>query len=114
MTIQRASARTGHEPRRVGDLRRLAIPLIGAAVLGTAIPSLAAEPGASSPTGAAPTPKAMAAAFTGEFVNGIPVYRLPSISISANRKAELAKIEREDHSARAKQAKARAAGRPPA
>jgi hypothetical protein len=38
--------------------------------------------------------------FTGEFADGAPVYRLPSITVSANRKAELAKIAREEQNAR--------------
>jgi anti-sigma-K factor RskA len=34
--------------------------------------------------------------FTGEFDNGVPVYRLPPITMTASRSAELAKIARED------------------
>ena len=37
----------------------------------------------------------MIGVFTGEFANGAPVYRLPSIEVSANRNIELAKMERE-------------------
>ncbi|MEO8741183.1 MAG: hypothetical protein ABI537_15970 [Casimicrobiaceae bacterium] len=38
----------------------------------------------------------MIGTFTGEYANGVPVYRLPPISITADRKTELAKMERED------------------
>lgn len=34
---------------------------------------------------------APAAVFTGEYVNGLPVYRLPPIDVVASRKAELAR-----------------------
>jgi hypothetical protein len=40
--------------------------------------------------------------FTGRYVDGAPVYRLPSVSVSVNRKAELAKIEREEKDASAR------------
>ena len=44
--------------------------------------------------------------FTGDYMNGVPVYRLPSVTVSVNRKAELARIDREDQLARAAQDKA--------
>ena len=42
----------------------------------------------------------MVGVFTGRFANGVPIYRLPAITVVASRKAELAKIEREDRSTR--------------
>lgn len=48
--------------------------------------------------------------YTGEFTSGGPVYRLPAIFVVADRKTELARIEREE---RREQAKAKA-GRPAA
>jgi hypothetical protein len=39
--------------------------------------------------------------FTGRFVNGMPIYRLPSITVVANRNAELAKIKEQSARARA-------------
>jgi hypothetical protein len=36
------------------------------------------------------------AVATGEFVNGVPVYRLPSVNVTASRKAELAKMAQEE------------------
>jgi hypothetical protein len=52
--------------------------------------------------------------FTGAFVNGMPVYRLPPVSVVAHRKVEEARMAREEREARVKQARAKAAGRPPA
>jgi hypothetical protein len=34
-------------------------------------------------------------------MNGVPVYRMPAISVSASRKVEMARIEQEDQRARA-------------
>jgi hypothetical protein len=52
--------------------------------------------------------------FTGRFANGMPVYRFPPVIVVANRKAELAKIEREEQLARARALRAKAPVRPPA
>jgi hypothetical protein len=41
--------------------------------------------------------------FTGEYVDGVPVYRLPGVNVSVSRKAELARMEREERLARAEQ-----------
>ena len=38
---------------------------------------------------------------TGELVNGIPVYRLPTVTVSVNRSVEIARIEQEDAATRA-------------
>ena len=37
-----------------------------------------------------------AATFTGEFVNGAPVYRLPAITVVGRRQADVAKTQRND------------------
>jgi hypothetical protein len=42
----------------------------------------------------------MAGVFTGRYANGMPIYRLPPVTVVAGRKAELAKIEREEALAR--------------
>ena len=39
--------------------------------------------------------------FTGRFANGMPIYQLPSITVVANRNAELAKIKEQSARARA-------------
>jgi hypothetical protein len=56
----------------------------------------------------------MAALFTGRFVDGVPVYQLPALAVVASRKAELAKIDRDESTKRIRQARARAATKPPA
>lgn len=38
----------------------------------------------------------MVATPTGEFQNGLPVYRLPTIAVTASRSEELAKMAREE------------------
>src|SRR6476619_5199843 len=43
---------------------------------------------------APPTPAA--GEFTGEYVDGVPVYRLPTIAVSTTRSEAIARIERED------------------
>ena len=50
--------------------------------------------------------------YTGVIVAGGPVYRLPSVEVVANRKTELARIERDEKRELAREAQAR--GRRPA
>jgi len=52
----------------------------------------------------APTTPAgsMVGQFTGEIVDGRPLYRLPSITVRASRKAELAKMAAEERQAAAR------------
>jgi hypothetical protein len=52
--------------------------------------------------------------FTGTFANGMPLYRLPPISVIGHRKVELAKLKREEQMARSKQVRARAVAKGPA
>lgn len=54
----------------------------------------AGEPPLPKPTTDAAS--AVTGSFTGEYANGVPVYRLPSVSVTASRKEELAKIAEED------------------
>ena len=42
----------------------------------------------------------MVGVATGEFANGLPVYRLPSVSVTESRSEALARIAREDALAR--------------
>jgi hypothetical protein len=46
--------------------------------------------------------------YTGEITSGGPVYRLPALSVVADRKTELARIEREEQRQRERQARAKA------
>jgi hypothetical protein len=52
--------------------------------------------------------------FTGTFANGMPLYRLPSISVIGHRKVELAKLKREEQTARNKQVRAKGVAKGPA
>ena len=112
MRTQRTFVHIGRN-RRV-DPASLWMALLAVFVIAGTAPAAAGDASRPTPIARAPTQDRMVGVFSGQFVNGIPLYRLPSISVSANRKGELAKIEREEHLTRAQQAKARAAARPPA
>ena len=114
MTTQRTLVRMSRNRRVVAGPARFSLALLAAVFIAGAAPAAAAEALAHAPSSSAAIQGQTVGVFTGEFVNGIPIYRLPSISVSANRTAELAKMEREEQLTRAKQAKARAAARPPA
>jgi hypothetical protein len=90
------------------------IGAIGAALTVSAL--IATEPAATAAEGtdSATAQAKMIAVFTGQFAQGMPVYRLPPVLVVANRKAELARIEREEQVRRIGQARARAATKPPA
>lgn len=83
--------------------RRFAIRALQALALGLAVVLLLAAIPVSTDKYAAPQLGKLAPAttpmigtFTGEYENGVPVYRLPPISITADRKTEMAKMARED------------------
>lgn len=61
----------------------------------------AGEPGAGNPVNTIVSQQPAAAAFTGAYVNGMPVYRLPTIRVSANRATATATIEQETGRAQA-------------
>jgi uncharacterized protein YjiS (DUF1127 family) len=100
-----AAPRTAH---------RLSASLLAVGLIATATPMRAAEPTCPPPTSTAYAQAQMAGVFTGEFVNGAPVYRLPQVIVVADRKVELAKMEREEQSIRAKQARTKTAAKHPA
>lgn len=87
--------------------------LLAAGLIATAMPSWAAEAICPPPASTTYAQTQKVGVFTGRFVDGEPVYRLPAMAIVANRKEELAKMEREEQSTRGKQARAKTA-RPPA
>ena len=70
-----------------------AVSLAAAVVTWIAAPVAACEKAA--PTLVAKAPARPSGAFTGEFVNGAPVYRLPSITVVGRREAEVAKTQRD-------------------
>ena len=91
----------------------LSMSLLAAVLIATAVRTSAGEAAAPQRTSPVSTQQRVIGVFSGEFVNGVPVYRLPPVVVVAGRKAELARMEREEL-ARAKQAPAKAAARPPA
>ncbi len=46
--------------------------------------------------------------FTGQYIDGRPVYRFPTIVVTASRRAELARIEEAGKNSQTKQARAKA------
>ena len=64
----------------------LSIALVAAALIGATWYS-GQEPQSAAPIVGVPT---------GEFVNGVAVHRLPSITVTASRSEELARIAREE------------------
>jgi hypothetical protein len=58
-------------------------------------------------SGHAPAHEQQAGVFSGEFVNGLPVYRFPTVTVTADRKAELAKNEGEAAVARTRAMRAK-------
>lgn len=53
-------------------------------------------PAQASPATAARSQQQPAGTFTGAYVDGAPVYRLPAITVRASRQVEMAGIERGD------------------
>jgi hypothetical protein len=88
--------------------------LLAVGLIATAMPNWAAEAICPPPASTTNAQTQKVGAFTGRFVDGAPVYRLPAMVVVANRQAELARMEHEEQSTRAKQARAKPAARPPA
>ena len=80
--------------------RRILAALVIVLVAATLIGARAWTPATQAPVAAlaakfdAPVP--LVGTFTGEFDNGAPVYRLPSIVVTASRNAEPAKMAQEE------------------
>lgn len=96
-----------------GSAVRLSISLLVAALATVSTPGSAGEAIGPQPSASSTAQAQWVGVFTGKQVNGVPVYRLPPVTVIANRKLELAKIEREVHLARAKPARSKAAARSP-
>ena len=74
-----------------------AVALVALAGLADPGPSVeASAPAATAP----PRGQEPAGAFTGTYVNGSPVYRLPAVTVQASREIEMARIGQEDKPAR--------------
>jgi hypothetical protein len=77
-------------------LAALIIVLIAAALIGATVWTPAKNAPATAPVAKTETVAPMAGTFTGEYENGVPVYRLPSITITASRSVELARMAQEE------------------
>lgn len=69
----------------------IAAALVAAATLSPARSALMPANAARSAT-----PAATVGAATGDYENGLPVYRLPAVTVTASRSAELAKMAQEE------------------
>jgi hypothetical protein len=74
-------------PRWIDDPFRMSMVLVAIAAIGMSEPAPAAEAAASQRTVNAYAQGQMVGVFTGEFVNGAPVYRFPTVVVAAPRSA---------------------------
>lgn len=104
--------RPDSDTRRVGAILGTAYLAIAAWIVAASI-TLGAEFTRSRPADQASPNAAIAGAFTGAWVNGAPVYRLPSISVTGHRDAEFAARQpRDEDRLRARQIRTSAPVRP--
>ena len=108
--ISHAAARRDADHRRLISVQ-LSTPFLVVALIATVALGAAGVAIGSPPT--SKTQAQMVGVFTGEYVNGAPVYRLPPVTVVASRKVERAKLEREKQLTRTEQARAKAAARRP-
>jgi hypothetical protein len=111
--ISHAAARRDADHRRLISVQ-LSTPLVVVALIATVALGAAAEATDLQPLSKASATAQVVGVFTGQYVNGTPVYRLPPVIVVANREVARARLEREKQLTRAEQARAKAAARPPA
>jgi hypothetical protein len=68
-------------------VRRIVIALVVSAIAGTATVGAVRHASLSAPA---------IGVATGEHVNGVPVYRLPTVNVTVSRSAALAEMAKED------------------
>ena len=73
----------------------VSIVLVAAVLIGSTTWNSAKVP-AAPPVAKTAVPTPMVAVPTGEYENGVPVYRLPSVSVAVSRSAEIARMAREE------------------
>jgi len=103
---------TFHCTDRLGTRNLLALAVAAGALIGGIVPASACEKTSPLVVANASFPTPTAAVFTGEFVNGVPVYRLPAISVVGQRSAEVAKTQRDGMPARNGRSPAKSAAAP--
>ena len=111
--ISHAAARRDADHRRLISVQ-LSTPLVVVALIATVALGAAAEAADLQPVSKVFAKEQVVGVFTGDYVNGTPVYRLPPVIVVANREVARARLEREKQLTRAEQARAKAAARPPA
>jgi len=94
-------------PQRSTDDRRRRIAFLIVALFAVAAVAVSLDR-----TGATAARAPIIGDFTGEITADGPVYRLPPIHVVAERKAELARIEREAQLDRAREVRAKTARKP--
>jgi hypothetical protein len=77
--------------------------IAAAATAGPAAPGAAAN---DAPAGKAPGAMPTVGVYTGRYANGVPVYRLPPVTVVGSRRAELAKTAREQQRSRVRYGRA--------
>jgi uncharacterized protein YjiS (DUF1127 family) len=111
--ISHAAARTNADRRRLISVQ-LSTPLLVVALIATVALGAAAEAADLRPTSKERAQAPIVGVFTGDYVNGAPVYHLPPVIVVASRKVERARLAREEQATRAQQAREKAATRNPA
>ena len=79
----------------------LCLAAFAVALAGLAGSAVVAGTPSATDVAATASPQPAAGASTGTDANGVPVYRMPAISVSSSRTVEMARIEREDQRLRA-------------
>jgi hypothetical protein len=94
--------------------RLIPATLVAMVLIATGMSAAAAETTVPRPPSNTSTEAQNVGLFTGKFVDGMPVYRLPPLNVIGHRKVGLAKLPREEQAARSKQVRAKAVARGPA
>jgi flagellar basal body-associated protein FliL len=81
-------------------LAALCVVLVAAALIGATAWTSVKDAPLASPVAKAEAPAPIVGTFTGEFENGVPVYRLPAITVTVSRTVELARMAQEEQLAR--------------
>jgi hypothetical protein len=98
-------------PWTIAAVVQLSVTLLAAALL-TGTTASAGQPTGAAVTNDASTQEQMVAVFSGTYINGTPVYRLPRMTVVAPRPTELARNERPAQPVAGGEARARAVAKP--